>query len=144
MTGRDFLPLATRLAAGSEEADWRTAISRAYYAAFHVSRDLLFQLGFVVPPDEKAHNFLYVRLNNCGNTAIGTTAGNLHALRRLRNAADYDMSKTIDAQLASNQVRLASTIIQTLDNLTPAERTQIHGAMIVYERDVLQNVTWRP
>jgi uncharacterized protein (UPF0332 family) len=38
MTGADFLPLAHRLAASSSEPEWRTAISRAYYAAFHAAR----------------------------------------------------------------------------------------------------------
>jgi hypothetical protein len=35
MNWRDFLPLAARLAGGTTEADWRSAVSRAYYAAFH-------------------------------------------------------------------------------------------------------------
>jgi uncharacterized protein (UPF0332 family) len=144
MTGRDFLALATRLAAATDEPEWRTAISRAYYAAFHVARELLSHLGFVVPVDEKAHNYLYFRLNNCGNALIITAASNLYALRRLRNGADYDMRRTVDGQLASVQVGLASTIIQTLDNLTAAEQIQIRDTMIIYERDVLQNVTWQP
>jgi uncharacterized protein (UPF0332 family) len=38
MNWRDFLALAARLAGDATEADWRTAVSRAYYAAFHVAR----------------------------------------------------------------------------------------------------------
>jgi len=53
MSGRDFLPLAQRLAAGPTEAEWRTAVSRAYYAAFHVARLLMTDLGFAVPRDER-------------------------------------------------------------------------------------------
>ena len=49
MNWRDFVPLAARLAAGAAEADWRTAVSRAYYAAIHVARRLLSDLGFTVP-----------------------------------------------------------------------------------------------
>ncbi len=41
MNWRDFLSLAARLAADTTEADWRTAASRAYYAAFHAARQLL-------------------------------------------------------------------------------------------------------
>jgi uncharacterized protein (UPF0332 family) len=41
MMGRDFLVLAKKLAAGGTEADWRSVVSRAYYAAFHVARELL-------------------------------------------------------------------------------------------------------
>ena len=45
MAGPDFLPLAGRLVAGTTEPEWRTAVSRAYYAAFHVARRLLEDLG---------------------------------------------------------------------------------------------------
>ena len=54
MTGEDFLPLAIRLAAGRSEPEWRTAVSRAYYAAFHVARDLMENLGFTVPRGDRA------------------------------------------------------------------------------------------
>jgi uncharacterized protein (UPF0332 family) len=55
MNGRDFLPLATQLAGGTTEAEWRSAVSRAYYAAFHVARRLLSELGFTVPRADRAH-----------------------------------------------------------------------------------------
>jgi hypothetical protein len=34
MNWRDFLQLAARLVAGATEADWRTAVSRAYHSGF--------------------------------------------------------------------------------------------------------------
>jgi hypothetical protein len=144
MTGHDFHSLAKQLASGASEAEWRTSISRSYYGAFHVARTLLADLGFVIPPDEKAHTQIYHRLNNCGNAVVRSAANDLYGLRRLRNRADYDLHRAVDAPLAHNQATLSSTIIQTLDNLTPTERIQIRDAMIVYERDVLQNVTWQP
>jgi hypothetical protein len=55
MTGRDFLAVARRLVAEPTEADWRTAVSRAYYAAFRVARDLLESLSFRVPRADRAH-----------------------------------------------------------------------------------------
>jgi uncharacterized protein (UPF0332 family) len=144
MTGREFLPLAIDLAARTTEAEWRTSISRAYYAAFHVARTLLRDLRFVVPRADKAHSYLYERLNNCGDADIEKAGRDLSSLRFLRNRADYDEQAVIDAPIAANELSTAQSIIQALDNLTPAERTQIRDAMIVYERDVLQNVTWRP
>jgi len=41
MTGRELLAVAQQLAGAGTEAEWRSAISRAYYAAFHVARELL-------------------------------------------------------------------------------------------------------
>ena len=144
MNGRDFLPLAIDLAAATTEAAWRTSISRSYYAAFHVARTLLRDLGFVVPREDKAHSFLYFRLNNCNNAVVEDAARSLDRLRYLRNQADYEENQGFDAKTATHQIPIVQAVIQTLDNLTTAERTQIRDAMIIYERDVLQNVTWRP
>src|SRR4051812_2866511 len=74
MNGRDFLSSARRLAAGPDEADWRSAVSRAYYAAFHAARDLLADLRFRTPRADRAHNYLYVRLNNCGEPSTQDAA----------------------------------------------------------------------
>ncbi len=102
MTGPDFLPLARKLAAGSTEADWRTAVSRAYYAAFHVARRLLEDLGFRVPCADSAHAYLWLRLNNCGDLAVQAAASELQLLRNRRNHADYDYSgpRKLDHQLS--------------------------------------------
>ncbi len=52
-----FLDLARRLAgaSGASEADLRTAISRAYYAAFHVAMELIVGEGFTPSGRGKDH-----------------------------------------------------------------------------------------
>ena len=61
MKGADFLPLAAHLAAQHTEPEWRTAVGRAYYVAFHAARELLEGLGFRVPRADRAHAYhLYV------------------------------------------------------------------------------------
>jgi hypothetical protein len=117
MNGRDFLPLAVDLAAGSSEAAWRTSISRAYYATFHVARELLRALRFRVPRADKAHNYLYERLNNCGLPIVESAARDLNALRFSRNDADYEERLTIPVHLASKELakaRPSSTLSTTL------------------------------
>jgi uncharacterized protein (UPF0332 family) len=143
MTGRDFLPLARRLAGGSDEAEWRTAVSRAYYAAVHVARDLLTGLGFRVPRADRAHDYLYRRLNNSGLATVQFAADRLLELRRLRNWVDYDVGRSYPRAAAISDAVTADRIIQTLDALTSAERTQITDAMKDYERQV-GDVTWHP
>jgi uncharacterized protein (UPF0332 family) len=143
MNGRDFLRSARRLATGPDEADWRSAVSRAYYAAFHVVRDLLAVLGFRTPRADRAHDYLYVRLNNCGDPNVQTAAGLLHGLRNRRNRADYDMRLTLPVQAATDSVAVAEAILRVLDALTPAERTQITDSMKVYEQSI-GDVTWTP
>ena len=91
ITHTDFLALAVRLASLPSEAEWRTGISRAYYATFHAARELLEDLGFRVPRADRAHTYLSMRLNNCGDPAVQAAAADLKALRDYRNLADYDL-----------------------------------------------------
>jgi uncharacterized protein (UPF0332 family) len=144
MTGTDFLPLANRLATSPSEAEWRTAIGRAYYAAFHVARQLLEELGFRVPKADRAHAYLSMRLNNCGDTPMQQAAADLHSLRSLRNQADYDLQRPIRQTVALAQTQIVQQIIQTLTAARQEPiRTPITDAMRNYERDVLGDVTWQ-
>jgi len=145
MNWRDLLLLASRLATGTTEADWRTAVSRAYYAAFHVARRLLADLGFAVPRADRAHQYLVFRLSNCGEAAVEQAGRDLETLRRLRNRADYDEVPALTQPQAAAAAQLAEGIIQVLDAARQEPgRTPMRDAMIVYERDVLQDVTWQP
>jgi uncharacterized protein (UPF0332 family) len=143
MTGHDFLPLARSLARGSTEAEWRTATSRAYYAVFHIARDLLAGLRFAVPQADRAHEYLYRRLNNCGNAAVEAAAKRLHELRRRRNEADYDLHRAFAAGTSAKSAADAESIAQILDTLTPAERVQIADTIRLYEQQI-GDVTWQP
>ena len=69
----------------------------------------------------------------------------LDTLRRLRNRADYDENPAFLPPQAAAAAQLADSIIQVLDaaRFEPT-RTRMRDGMIVYERDVLQDVTWRP
>jgi uncharacterized protein (UPF0332 family) len=89
MIGRDFLLVAQRLLAGATEADWRSAVSRAYYGAFHVARQLMGDLGFTVPQADRAHAYLWLRLSNCGHVQLTEAGRALNDLRRERNWSDY-------------------------------------------------------
>lgn len=45
MEPAEFISLAVRLSNSPREADLRTAVSRAYYGSFHLTRDLLQDCG---------------------------------------------------------------------------------------------------
>lgn len=145
MNWRDFLPLAARLAGGSSEADWRTAVGRAYCTAFHVARRLLSGLQFRVPRAGRAHQYLVFRIGNSGESAVEQAGRDLETLRRLRNRADYDETPALTQPQASAAVQLTEGILRVLDATSQEPtRTRIRDAMIVYERDVLHDVTWGP
>lgn len=133
------------MAAETTEADWRTAVSRAYYAAFHVARRILADLKFTVPRADRAHQYLVFRLSNSGEAAVEQAGSDLDTLRRLRNRADYDEMPALTQSQAAAAVQLAKGIIQALDaaRQEPA-RTRIRDTMIVYERDLLRDVTVQP
>jgi uncharacterized protein (UPF0332 family) len=141
----DFLGLAITLRDGATEAEWRSASSRAYYAAFHVARRLLHRLGFAVPRADRAHAYLWLRLANAGHPDVRLAGNRLNHLRGERNAADYDEHRPWVQVSAARHVQTAEVVIQAVD-AAGAEpvRTQITDAMKVYERDVLHDVTWHP
>jgi uncharacterized protein (UPF0332 family) len=144
MNARDFLSVAKAWLADTTEASWRSAISRAYYAAFHVARELLDGLRFMVPQGDRAHAYLWLRLSNCGDPHLEDTGQRLNDLRRWRNRADYDMLRHLSQAFATSTVLEAEQVILALDAVVEPTLTQITDAMKVYERDVLKDVTWRP
>jgi uncharacterized protein (UPF0332 family) len=145
MNEREFLALAFALAAGPTEGHWRTAVSRAYYAAFHTARRLLSQLGFHVPTGDRAHAYLWMRLQNCGESTVITAGTKLNSLRSARNVADYDLPRPSSSADALQWAKSAESVMQTLSGaISGPTRSQITAAMRVYERDVLRDVTWRP
>jgi hypothetical protein len=85
------------------------------------------------------------RLSNSGDPAVEQAGRDLETLRRLRNRADYDETPALTQPQAAAAVQLAEGIIRVLDGARqePA-RTGIRDAMIIYERDVLRDVTWQP
>ncbi len=145
MNFRDYLTLASNLQGGATEAEWRSAISRAYYASFHMARLLLLDLGFRVPHADRAHGYLWLRLSNSGHSETAIAGRRLSQLRRERNWADYDDRRAITRNFTVQGVQWAREIIQSLDtaSIEPV-RTQITDAMKIYERDVLKDVTWHP
>lgn len=141
--GEDFLKFAERAANGPAETDWRTAVSRAYYAAFHEARDFLTALGFQTPRADMAHAFLWRRLQNGGHVRLALAGSRLNQLRGERNQADYDLHRDLARDDAAAAAKSAAMIIDTLHGLTAHERLLITDTIKTYERDILREPTWR-
>lgn len=140
---RDLLNLADVLSRGTSESEWRCAVGRAYYAAFHQARDLLQALGFQIPRAELVHAFLWKRLLSCGSSTVGTAGSKLHQLRTVRNRADYDVMIDFLKKDAIAAVETSRQILNAFESLTPADRQAALDVMAAYERDVLRETTWR-
>jgi uncharacterized protein (UPF0332 family) len=145
MDPHDLLDLAEELSSDDREAAWRAAAHCAYYAAFHVARRMLTQSGFVVPKAERAHGYLWLRLQNCGHVDVARAGFELSEARSVRNEADYDLTPPFRLTRAAAQVARAEGIIETLEQLAaaPPILARVVQAMRDYERDVLKEVTWR-
>jgi uncharacterized protein (UPF0332 family) len=146
MRPRDILNVADGLISGTNEADWRSAVSRAYYAVFHVARHLFQGCGFLVPQADQAHAYLWLRLANSGHPDVQLAGRNLTYLRQIRNWADYDLDRPLDHATALGWVQMAEDVFQLLESAAaePVIRTRITDAIKIYERDVLRQVTWQP
>jgi uncharacterized protein (UPF0332 family) len=146
MISRDLLEVADDLLGGLKEAYWRSAVSRAYYAAFHEARLLLGQCGFVVPRAEQAHAFLWLRLSNCGHPDLAHAGAELNDLRGQRNWADYDFDQPLEQSTAADYVQAARDLVHLLESAAtmPSLLSQITATIQVYERDILKEVTWHP
>src|SRR5947209_1214478 len=115
MNARDILEVADNLCAGNKEAEWRSGVSRAYYAAFHTARLLLKACSFKVPNGDQAHGYLWLRLCNAGQPDIIQAGKDLSDLRGKRNWADYNLDRPMYQADAIGYYQAAEKVIQLLE-----------------------------
>lgn len=94
MDGEEFMLLAGKLAAGAaaDEASMRTAVSRAYYGAFHLARRFLEDIGCTPPAMANVQVFVQHYLHGSGHPDACRVASFLADLHAARNRADYQLS----------------------------------------------------
>ena len=111
---RDYLEFARALVAWSEdtEASLRTAASRAYYAAFHKSREALERQQGGSFGRDNIHAEVIRRLKEEAKTQ--TLGGDLDRLRRIRAHADYNAATVFSSRRAELAVGLASEVLRGL------------------------------
>jgi uncharacterized protein (UPF0332 family) len=93
---QEFLDCAQRYANGTTEGDWRSAVSRAYYAVFHRFREWFRTNGLKLGNAGSAHSNLYFGLANCGIPGTLPLAQQIDRLRSERTNADYDLWRVFD------------------------------------------------
>lgn len=87
----DFLTLARRLGEGRPGAECRSAVSRAYYGAFHVADAALRSYAVCLREDGDLHELLSACLSYSDDQELMRAGTALMALRRHRNEADYEL-----------------------------------------------------
>lgn len=91
MNAKDFLEVAKKLQNSEVEAERRTAISRAYYAAFNYVKGFLKNENIAILKDASGHKKAYYYLLNSGLSEARKLADDLDNLRDVRNDADYEL-----------------------------------------------------
>jgi uncharacterized protein (UPF0332 family) len=118
MEPRQFQFFAEKLAEhGAFPAEFRSAISRAYYAAFHFGLNQLHEMGFHILQNS-AHEEVYRHLNNCGDAELAKAASKLHDLRAKWNHADYELQRTDVEQKKNAKILVyqAAKLIESIEN----------------------------
>ena len=120
----DFLRFAEKLssdpdAPGPPEAAFRSAASRAYYAAFHSAMSFAIPEGFSPTYRGDDHFAIRAHFRNFESTEprrkVSVELGRLYELRR---EADYfDTLRTQPANITSYALGMAKRIISTLNSL---------------------------
>lgn len=119
----EYLRFAEHLTEGdgtppAREAQLRSAVSRAYYAAFHLSLNHLRDHQQVqVPEKGNIHRWVIEQFTDSVDAAHRVVGANLDRLRDHRNEADYEDLMEGLTELAAGDVLLAGKILQRLAGL---------------------------
>lgn len=120
---RDYLELADELSTSGDEARLRSAVSRAYYAAYHRARVVAERrYQFTASAGANKHDQLWKFLKQDGKVqsprerAAGEDGLNL---RDMRAQADYDAVKSeVWKRKADHAIRLAKKVIEAVQGPT--------------------------
>jgi len=122
----EYLELAKNLEAspgslGSEEASYRSATSRAYYAVLHRASELAQAEGYISCGSGDDHQGIARHFRESKNGEIRKKIGSdLDRMRRSRNQADYDQRLSQSPRaMASLTIKTAERLVKNLETMTP-------------------------
>jgi uncharacterized protein (UPF0332 family) len=142
MNPREFLQLAFKLKGGPSPAEYRSAISRAYYAAYNVGVEKLNEMNCPIDETRDGHTQVQFFLNCAGSRELSKASSQLNELRTKRNKADYQL-KLLNAETSQNSeaaVIQADRIIKVIDTLLSSgpSREQITDKIKAYRNKTHQ------
>jgi len=110
---RDYLGLAHQLLYSSDEASQRSAISRAYYAAYGVASA---RLGYEPPPSDGVgiHQTMWNEYAMSADRTRRSIGQSGNRLRHDRNEADYEIRLPDVRKRAEKAVKLADSLLTHL------------------------------
>lgn len=121
MDPRDFNQVAIDIVvrrSPTGPAAYRSAISRADFAAMNVAADVLASIGHSPGKGDSKHKKLTIYLQQSGDAELNDIGRSIDDLRNLRNIADYNMSDATVETLSNARfaAERARQIIEHLDD----------------------------
>ncbi|MBX9788753.1 MAG: hypothetical protein K2Y37_07535 [Pirellulales bacterium] len=115
MDAADFITLSGKLVSMGKSGA-RSAVSRAYYGAFHVARAVLIDLASESCGSGKAHNLVPLYLGSANHPDASVAANLLSDLHANRIKADYslDLARAESQPFATHGVETAHEIQRRL------------------------------
>ncbi|MDY6804909.1 MAG: hypothetical protein SXA11_14030 [Cyanobacteriota bacterium] len=118
----EYLGLAQQLAgkaqiSATQESRLRSAISRAYYAAFIIARNHLRDGESISIPEKQTHKFVIEQFKNSSEERCQKIGKKLVRLRFSRNKADYDDRLDRLPEQTKFMLKLANKTISDIQNL---------------------------
>lgn len=123
MDPRKFLDLSKELEKGNRPCEFRTAISRAYYAAYHVSLYLVVKRMKFSINQYGGHAEVRRHLGWSDNLNVASIGRLLGELESARIKADYYLNNHEVENKLTVQINItrATTIISTLDDFSATD-----------------------
>lgn len=139
MSPDDFLTLAIKLSSAIGDAERRSAVSRAYYGAFHWGRGFVDSCGVALSKDAQAHKEIAHCLQHSQDPDVVAAGGKLDSLRSERNAADYrlDDGRFANPRFIQLQLAIAREISDAVTN-APKRIAQIRPQIRKYAREIMK------
>ena len=125
LRGKDFILTAKMLCRENcREPEWRTSISRSYYAAYHTIRECLsagVERALLIRSGGTAlyHGFVIRCLKRCSDEKVNEIGDLLNDLRAERRRADYDLHDKIESTRAVDVLSDASDLLIEMDSFDP-------------------------
>ncbi len=111
---KQYLSFADELSKRSEEAALRSAVSRAYYAAFCTARNHLRAKGEQIPDSEQTHKVVWESFQRRRKTYAAVYQNGVR-LRSRRRQADYEDEIKDLSNLVTEALRDAKNVFHWLD-----------------------------
>lgn len=112
----DLLELARTLLQGTREVEWRSATSRAYYAALHTARTYC-EAAALPLPIGASHERVIEALQQSKLPDHAKLGQQLKRLRGERNLADYEINEPYGQRAARKHLMECERAVAKLDEL---------------------------